>query len=72
VGNYTFDHNRDDTDVEFQVSHTFDEFLQLVDNSTAEYFYIMRDNTRAVYDVDNMLQNTLYVLSEMLRLRSHM
>ena len=61
--------DRNETDQEFQVSHNFDQFLELVDRSSAEYFYIMRDGVwycGCLYAVEGMLPNTLYVLQEQL------
>jgi hypothetical protein len=61
--------DRNETDQEFQVSHNFDQFLELVDRSSAEYFYIMRDGVwycGCLYAQDGMLPNTLYVLQEQL------
>jgi len=61
--------DRNETEQEFQVSHSLDEFLELVNNCGAEYFYIMRDGVwycGSVYAVEGMVPNTLYVLSEQL------
>ena len=61
--------DRGEKDVDFQVSHNFDEFLELCDGTGAEYFYIMRDGTwycGSLYAVEGMIPNTLYVLSEQL------
>jgi hypothetical protein len=54
--------DRGETGCEFAVDHTFEEFMQRVDDSSAEYFYIMRDGVwyaGAVYDVDGLVRNTL-------------
>ena len=69
--NWTTFYGRDrgEKDVDFQVSHNFDEFLELCDGTGAEYFYIMRDGTwycGSLYAVEGMIPNTLYVLSEQL------
>jgi len=61
--------DRGEKDVDFEVSHTFDEFLELCDGTTAEYFYIMRDGIwycGSLYAVEGMVPNTLYELSEQL------
>ncbi len=61
--------DRGEKDVDFKVSQSFDEFLELVDNCGAEYFYIMKDDVwycGAIYPVEGMLPNTLYVLQEQL------
>ena len=61
--------DRGEKDVDFRVSQSFEEFLDLVASSGAEYFYVMKDDVwycGAVYPVDGMLPNTLYVLQEQL------
>jgi hypothetical protein len=61
--------DRDETDTDFKVTNTFAEFLELVDNCGAEYFYIMKDGVwycGSMYAVDGMIPNTLYVLQELL------
>ena len=61
--------DRGETEQEFQVSQSFDEFLELVDNCGAEYYYIMRDGVwycGALYAVEGMVPNTLYILNEQL------
>jgi hypothetical protein len=42
---------RGEEDVSWQVSHTFEEFLEQVDNSDGEWYYVMRDG---VWYVGNM------------------
>ena len=61
--------DRGEKDVDFEVSHNFDEFLELCDGTGAEYFYIMRDGVwycGSRYAVEGMIPDTLYVLSEQL------
>ena len=61
--------DRSEKDVDFKVSQSFEEFLELVDGSGAEYFYIMKDDVwycGSSYPVEGMLPNTLYVLQEQL------
>lgn len=61
--------DRGETDCEFQVDHTFEEFMETVANCDAEYYYIMRDGVwyvGAVYDVDGLVRNTLTPLSQAL------
>ena len=69
--NWTTFYGRDrgEKDVDFQVSQSFDEFLELVEGTGAEYFYIMRDGVwycGSRYAVEGMIPDTLYVLSEQL------
>ena len=35
---------RGETDIDYQVAHTFEEFLEQVNNCGGEYYYIMRDD----------------------------
>jgi hypothetical protein len=42
---------RGEEDVSWQVSHSFEEFLEQVDNSDGEWYYVMRDG---VWYVGNM------------------
>ena len=61
--------DREEKDVDFQVSQSFDEFLELVEGTGAEYFYIMKDGVwycGSRYAVEGMIPDTLYVLSEQL------
>jgi len=62
--------DRGEKDQEFQVAHTFDQFLEQVDHCGAEYYYIMRDG---VWYVGNNYGNTplsgkLVLLTEALAL----
>ena len=64
-----YNRDRGETDVDFEVSHTFDEFLELVDGTGAEYYYIMRDGVwycGSLYSVEGMIAGGLYELSEVL------
>ena len=45
---------RGEEDVSWQVSHTFEEFLEQVDNSDGEWYYVMRDG---VWYVGNLHHN---------------
>lgn len=38
-----YNRDRGETDVDFEVSHTFNEFLELCEGTGAEYYYIMKD-----------------------------
>ena len=61
--------DRGEKDVDFRVSESFEDFLELVDGCGAEYFYVMKDDVwycGAIYAVEGMLPNTLYVLQEQL------
>ena len=61
--------DRGEKDVDFQVSQSFDEFLELCDSTGAEYYYIMRDGVwycGSLYSVEGMIAGGLYELSEQL------
>lgn len=68
-GNMTTFYGRDrgETGTEFKVSHSFQEFLEQVENCGAEYYYIMRDGVwyaGSVYDVQGLVTGGLTALSE--------
>jgi hypothetical protein len=61
--------DREEKGTEFAVDHTFDQFLERVENCDAEYYYIMRDGVwycGVNRDHDSMVPGQLYVLSEAL------
>lgn len=60
---------RGETDVEFQVAHTFEEFLEQVERCGGEYYYVMRDGVwyaGSVYDVSGLIKGGLVPLSDAL------
>ena len=61
--------DRGETDVSWQVAHTFEEFLEQVDNCGGEYYYIMRDGewyAGSVYAAKGLVMNGLTPLAEAL------
>lgn len=61
--------DRGETDVEFQVAHTFEEFLEQVERCGGEYYYVMRDGVwyaGSVYDVSGLIKGGLVPLSDAL------
>ena len=61
--------DRGEKDVDFQVSHNFDEFLELCNSTGAEYYYIMKDGVwycGTTYENTHPLSNTLTLLTEAL------
>ena len=61
--------DRDETDVSWQVAHTFEEFLEQVQGNGCEYYYIMRDGVwyaGAVYATDGLIKNGLVALKDAL------
>ena len=69
-GNMTTFYGRDrgEQNVEWKVAHTFDQFLEQVDNCGAEYYYVMRDGVWYVGDTygSTELSNKLTPLTEAL------
>ena len=60
---------RGETDVSWQVSHNFEEFLEQVHNCGGEYYYIMRDGVwyaGCVYGAKGLVMNGLVPLAEAL------
>jgi len=61
--------DRGEEDVSWQVAHTFDEFLEQVQNCHGMYYYVMRDGVwyvGAVYDVPGLIKGGLVPLEEAL------
>lgn len=60
--------DRGETGTEWQVAHTFDEFLEQVNNCCGEYYYIMRDGVWYCGDTYGRteLSNKLTALTEAL------
>jgi len=61
--------DRKETGTEFQVAHTFEQFLEQCDNCAAEYYYIMRDGVWYVgttYGSDAEFGNKLVPLTQAL------
>jgi len=59
--------DRGETDVSWQVAHTFEEFLEQVEGCCGEYYYVMRDGVwyaGCVYDTEGLVKNGLVPLSE--------
>ena len=59
--------DRGETDVDFQVAHTFAEFLEQVENCGAEYYYVMRDGVwyaGCVYATEGLTKGRLTRLDE--------
>ena len=61
--------DRGETDVSWQVAHTFEEFLEQVDNCGGEYYYIMRDGewyAGCIYEAKGLVMNGLTPLADAL------
>ena len=61
--------DRKETDTDFTVNQSYDEFQEQCNDCDAEYHYIMKDGVWYVgvaYATDNMVPGKLYVLAEKL------
>jgi hypothetical protein len=60
--------DRGETGTEFKTAHTFEEFLEQVDNGCAEWYYVMRDGVWYVGNVYSAhpMYKTLTPLAEAL------
>jgi hypothetical protein len=61
--------DRGETDVSWQVAHTFEEFLEQVEGCGGEYYYIMRDGewyAGSVYEAKGLIVNGLVPLADAL------
>lgn len=61
--------DRGETDVGWQVAHTFEEFLDQVEGCGCEYYYIMRDGVwyaGCVYETAGLKKNGLVALEQAL------
>lgn len=64
-----YSRDRSETDTDFKVTHTFEEFLEQCDNCGAEYYYIMKDGVwycGTTYEVGHSLAKKLTALTEAL------
>jgi hypothetical protein len=64
-----FYRDRGEDNVSWQVAHTFEEFLEQVDNCGGEYYYIMRDGewyAGCIYDTNSLVMNGLTPLADAL------
>ena len=61
--------DRGETDVSWQVAHSFEEFLEQVHNCGGEYYYIMRDGewyAGCIYEAKGLVMNGLTPLADAL------
>lgn len=61
--------DRGEQDVGYRVAHSFEEFLEQVQGSGCEYYYVMRDGgwyVGAVYDVPGLIKGGLVPLTDAL------
>jgi hypothetical protein len=59
--------DRDEQNVEYQVAHSFEEFLEQVELCCAEYYYVMRDGqwyAGCVYATEGLIKGGLVSLDE--------
>ena len=61
--------DRGEEDVGYQVAHTFEEFLEQVQNCWGEYYYVMRDGVwyaGCVYETAGLMKGGLVPLAQAL------
>jgi len=61
--------DRGEEDVSWQVAHSFDEFLEQVNNCCGEYYYVMKDGVwyaGCVYATEGLIKNGLVPLAQAL------
>jgi len=59
--------DRGEEDVSWQVAHSFEEFLEQVNNCHGEYYYVMKDGVwyaGAVYETQGLVKNGLVALKD--------
>jgi hypothetical protein len=59
--------DRGEEDVSWQVAHTFEEFLEQVNNCCGEYYYVMKDGVwyaGCVYETGGLIKNGLTALKD--------
>jgi hypothetical protein len=59
--------DRGEEDVSWQVAHSFEEFLEQVNNCCGEYYYVMKDGVwyaGAIYDTQGLVKNGLVALKD--------
>ena len=62
-----FYRNRGETGIDARDAHTFEEFLDQVENCGAEYYYVMRDDVwyaGCVYDTEGLIKGGLVPLAD--------
>ena len=67
VEEMNFYSDRGETDVSWRVAHTFEEFLEQVENCCGEYYYVMKDGVwyaGAVYATEGLIKNGLVPLED--------
>jgi hypothetical protein len=69
IAEMNFYSERGETDVDWQVAHSFREFLDQVQACFAEYYYVMRDGewyAGCVYETEGLIKGGLVPLKEAL------
>ena len=69
LGEMNFYADREQEQAEWQVAHSFEEFLDQVEGCCGEYYYVMRDGVwyaGCVYDTNGLIKGGLVPLSEAL------
>ena len=69
VEEMNFYKDRGEEDVDYQVAHSFEEFLEQVENCFGEYYYVMQNGVwyvGSVYEVAGLIKGGLVPLEEAL------
>lgn len=67
VADMNFYRDRGETDIEYKVAHSFEEFLEQVVGGGCEYYYVMREGAwyaGCVYDTEGLKKGGLTLLEE--------
>ena len=67
VAEMNFYSDRGEEDVSWQVAHSFEEFLEQVNNCHGEYYYVMKDGVwyaGCVYETEGLIKNGLTALKD--------
>jgi len=67
IAEMNFYSDRGEEDVSWQVAHSFEEFLEQVNNCHGEYYYVMKDGVwyaGCVYETKGLIKNGLVALKD--------
>jgi len=67
IDEMNFYSDRGETDVSWQVAHSFEEFLDQVQGCGGEYYYVIKDGewyAGAVYETEGLVKNGLVALKD--------
>ena len=67
IDEMNFYSDRGETDVSWQVAHSFEEFLEQVESCGGEYYYVIKDGVwyaGCVYETQGLIKNGLVALKD--------